>query len=88
MEPDERILNLIAVGASIGANCNPCLQSNIALALESGADEQEIEAAIAVGRSVRRCATKVEKLAASVIQALPAVESESIGCCASAESKS
>ena len=88
MELDERILKLIAVGASIGANCKPCLQSNIALALESGVGEQEIEAAIAVGKTVRQCATKVDKLTASLNQALPAIENESIACCGSTENKS
>jgi AhpD family alkylhydroperoxidase len=88
MELDERILNLIAVGASIGANCRPCLQSNIALALDTGADEQEIKTAIAVGKTVRQCVTEMDKLAARLNQALPAIENESITCCGSTENKS
>ena len=87
MELDKRTLKLIAVGASIGANCKPCLQTNIALALESGADEQEIEAAITVGKMVRKCAATMDKLAASLNQALPTIENESIACCGSTENK-
>ena len=88
MELDERIPKLIAVGASIGVNCRLCLQSNIALGLESGADEQEIEAAIAVGKTVRWRATKMDRLAACPNQALPAIENDSIACCGSTENRS
>jgi len=42
MQLEERIMRLIAVGASITANCQPCLQTNIAKARENGCDEQEI----------------------------------------------
>lgn len=87
MELDKRTLKLIAVGASIGANCKPCLQTNIALALESGADEREIEAAITVGKTVRQCAAKIDKLAANLNQALPTIENETIVCCGSTKNK-
>ena len=30
MKLDERILRLIAVGASVSANCQPCLEVNVA----------------------------------------------------------
>lgn len=56
MKLDERVLTLIAVGASIGANCQPCLQNSVRMALDCGADEQEIAEAIAVGKKVRQCA--------------------------------
>lgn len=53
MELTNRINALVAVGASVTANCQPCLYSATQLALESGADKQEIAAAIEVGRKVR-----------------------------------
>ena len=54
MKLDKRIEELIAVGASVTANCQPCLQYHAAKALESGAAEQEIAEAIKVGtRCVR-----------------------------------
>lgn len=53
MKLDNRIKALIAVGASITANCQPCLKSTTAMALESGASEQEIAEAIEVGKGVR-----------------------------------
>jgi AhpD family alkylhydroperoxidase len=53
MELDGRTKALIAVGASVAANCQPCLQSTAAMALECGANKQEILEAIEVGKKVR-----------------------------------
>jgi len=72
MKLDDRMMRLIAVGASIAANCQPCLQINAAKALESGATEGEIAEAIWVGGMVRRgAASKMDKFAASLNQAVP-----------------
>jgi len=69
---DEKMLRLIAVGASISANCQPCLQTNVAKALESGADDLEIAEAIWVGTMVRRgAASTMDKFAARMNQAVP-----------------
>lgn len=67
---DMRIRELIAIGASITAHCQPCLQYHIAKAVESGADRSEIMAAIEVGKMVRRgAAAKMDTFAASLAQA-------------------
>jgi AhpD family alkylhydroperoxidase len=54
MKLDIRIKELIAVGASVTANCQPCLQYHVSKARESGADDEEIEIAIAVAKAVRK----------------------------------
>ncbi len=67
MKLDARTVRLIAVGASITANCQPCLQTNIRKALEDGADEQEIAEAVEVGKAVRRgAASKMDQFALSL----------------------
>jgi AhpD family alkylhydroperoxidase len=72
MQLDERTMRLIAVGASITANCQSCLQANIAKARENGADEQEIAEAIWAGKMVRRgAASKMDRFADSLSQADP-----------------
>ena len=72
MKLDNHTKALIAVGASITANCQPCLQSSMAMAQESGADEQEIAEAIEVGKRVRKGATsKMDAFAANLNQAVP-----------------
>ena len=75
MKLDERTLRLIAIGASITANCQPCLQTNVAKALECGANEQEITEAIEVGKRVRKgAATKMDEFAINH----PALTSEGV----------
>jgi len=82
MKLDDRIKELIAVGASITANCQPCLQYHTSEAQKSGADEQDIMEAIDVGKMVRRgAAAKMDKFAATLIQtAAPSSNSSSEGC--------
>jgi AhpD family alkylhydroperoxidase len=72
MKLDDRTTRLIAVGASITANCQPCLEVNIAKALENGADEQEISEAIEVGKMVRTgAASKMDRFASGLNVAVP-----------------
>ena len=82
MKLDARLKELIAVGASIAANCQPCLQYHIGEARISGADEQDIMEAIDVGKMVRRgAAAKMDKFAATISQsAAPATNLSSEGC--------
>lgn len=54
MKLDNKIRELIAVGASVTANCHPCVQYHVNKALKSGADEQAISEAIEVGKMVRK----------------------------------
>jgi len=82
MKLDERMLRLIAIGASITGNCQPCLQTNAAKALESGADQQEITEAIWVGKLVRRgAASKMDEFASSLSQSATATPDQSIEGC-------
>ncbi len=53
MQLEERIARLIAVGASVAANCQPCLEANIQKALTAGAENKQVAEAIAVGKLVR-----------------------------------
>ena len=54
MAIDNKTKELIAVGASITANCQPCLQYHKDKALEFGADAGEIVEAIEMGKQVRK----------------------------------
>lgn len=69
MELDNRTKELIAVGASVAANCQPCLEYHVRMALENGADGPEIREAVEVGKMVRRgAASKMDKFALSLTQ--------------------
>ena len=65
---DMRTKELIAIGASITANCQPCLEYHVTKARDNGAEEKEIKEAIAVGRTVRRgAAGKVDQHASEML---------------------
>ncbi len=81
MELENRIQALIALGAAVSANCQPCLQSTVALAVESGASEREIAEAIEVGKRVRGgAASKMDKFAAELHSAAPSPAMADGGC--------
>ncbi|MDD5362450.1 MAG: carboxymuconolactone decarboxylase family protein [Ignavibacteria bacterium] len=67
MKLDDKTKELIAVGASVSANCQPCLDYHYNKALEYGADESEITEANNTGVLVRRgAAAKMDKFALSL----------------------
>ncbi len=82
MKLDEHYLRLIAVGASVAANCQECLQTNLARARECGADENELSQAIWVGRMVRKgAASKMDEFAGQLVQKDPLAKAmEDCGC--------
>ena len=51
---DERTKELIALGASVCAHCQPCLAYHVNKAKEIGIDDESIRAAIAVGHQVEK----------------------------------
>lgn len=55
---DKKTQELIAIGASVTANCVPCFKFHFAKAREEGANDDEIREAIRVGRMVRKGAAK------------------------------
>lgn len=70
MKLDPRVQALIAVGASVTANCQPCLQYHSAKAQEQGAGADEVAEAIEVGKTVRRGASaKMDRFAVGLAAA-------------------
>ena len=60
---DEKITELIAIGASISANCHPCIKYHTEKARELKIDEAEIKQAMEVGKMVRKgAAGQMDKL--------------------------
>ncbi len=51
---DAKIKELIAIGASISANCHSCVEYHTAKARELKIDESEIQQAVEVGKMVRK----------------------------------
>ena len=69
MKLANRIRELIAIGASVGANCHSCLEYHVGKAREQGIPEDEIAEAIEVGKMVRKGAQgKMDKLAVDLLE--------------------
>ena len=67
MRLNEHYMRLIAIGASVAANCQPCLEINLERARECGAEADEISQAIWVGRMVRKgAASKLDDYSATL----------------------
>jgi AhpD family alkylhydroperoxidase len=65
---DEKIKELIAIGASISANCHPCIKFHTKKARELKIDEAEIQQAIEVGKMVRKgAASQMDKLVEEIL---------------------
>ena len=66
---DPKIVELIAIGASIGGNCLPCLRFHFAEAIKNGCTIQEIEEAIKLGKMVKeRPINDIYKIAEDLIR--------------------
>lgn len=55
---DEKIKELVAMGASAAANCHPCMDHHLAKCDELGIDRNEVVEAVKVGLMVNRGAEK------------------------------
>ena len=77
MEINDRIRELIAVGASLTANCQPCLQLHVEKAIAAGATAAEVAAAMEVGNRVKKGAVaKMETFAAGLTAAVAPVAAD------------
>lgn len=66
---NERTRELIAIGASVSAHCQPCLMYHVTKARELGITEEEIQAAIATGHLVEKGAMSAMKQVTSQLSA-------------------
>jgi AhpD family alkylhydroperoxidase len=85
---DERTNELIAIGASIGAHCRPCLTYHVNRAKEIGVDAEQIRAAMEVGQMVEKGSmSAMREFAKSVLNTASRTEVQSCcpdgakGCC-------
>lgn len=71
---DEKTKELIAIGASVGAHCQPCLTWHVEKAREMGIDDETIREAIATGHMVEKGAmSAMRKFSDSVLAPKAAV---------------
>ena len=64
---EDKVKLLIAVGAAVTANCQPCLRTAVSQAQNAGLEKKEILEAVQIGRLVRRGAVaKMDQLASNL----------------------
>lgn len=82
MKLDNRTKALIGIGASITANCEPCVQRHVNLAKENGVNEQEIAEAIALGQMIRKgIAGKMDKFIVQMDSSVTIASAPNTGSC-------
>lgn len=82
MGMNDKFKELVAVGASITANCQPCLQYHADKAIEFGADAGEVAEAIEMGKRVRKGASsKLDAFASGLRAASGPAGSADKTCC-------
>ncbi len=65
---NERVKRLIAIGASVGANCHPCIEFHVGKALELGIEKGEILEAVEQAKAVRKgAAASMDALALKLV---------------------
>ncbi len=69
---DTQMKELIAIGASVTANCVPCLRYHLKKVRETGVDEAQIQTAVSIGRMVRKgAASKWDEEAETLLGSVP-----------------
>jgi AhpD family alkylhydroperoxidase len=98
LEITEQVRELIALGAAIGASCEPCLRYHTKKAREVGLNNAQLREAITVGRMVKEASAKnIHSLADKLIlgagraestcdqaEAMPTPAKAAEGCCGGA----
>lgn len=75
---DEKMRELIAIGASVSAHCQPCVTFHVAKARELGIGDELIQEAVAVGQMVERGAGAAMREFVKQLSENPATAA---GCC-------
>jgi AhpD family alkylhydroperoxidase len=86
MKLDEKTLELIAVGASVAANCRSCVEFHAKKAEELGADAEAVADAVEMGKRVRKGAGAgmdrfLAELGNPAPRCRPSAAEASQGCC-------
>lgn len=79
---DKKIKELIAIGASVTAHCQPCLKYHLQQAIELGASIEEIQEAISIGKTVEKGALKaMDTYSKEQIEAIKNGSCKEDSCC-------
>ena len=78
---DEKVRLLIAAGAAMAANCEPCLNKIIPGLRAAGVNERDIRAAVGVGQYVKDQPAALMKQLADELTGSHLAQAPASGCC-------
>jgi AhpD family alkylhydroperoxidase len=78
---DERINELVAIGAAAAVNCQPCMELHLAACDRLGIRRDEVAAAIEVGLMVNKGAAAKTRNKVTSLLGNKASEGGEVGCC-------
>jgi AhpD family alkylhydroperoxidase len=83
---NQAVAELVAIGAAVAANCEPCLKYHFSQARQQGATKKDIALAVAMAEAVKAAPTKAihelaEKLAGPTSSAQEAGAPSEGTCC-------
>lgn len=79
---DKKIKELIAIGASVTAHCQPCLKYHLDKAFELGVSMEEINEAVSIGKTVEKGALKaMDTYSKEQIETIEKGTSKESPCC-------
>lgn len=73
---DARTKELVAIAASLTANCQTCLEYHLAKARQLGADDREVQESINIARIVRKVVAEKTDAFLSVVSSNDAAKPE------------
>lgn len=79
---DPKTKELVAIGASVVANCQPCLDYHVKEARKAGASDTEMADAVGMARMVRKTVTeKMDKYADAKVGGRAPEQNAPSACC-------
>jgi AhpD family alkylhydroperoxidase len=78
---DEKVKELIAIGASVSAHCQPCPTYHVGKAREVGVSEEQIAEAVQMGQMVAKGAERAMRQFAAEVVESPSSAPAPSSCC-------
>ena len=79
-----KVIELVAIGASIASNCEPCFKYHFAQARKLGVSKEDIAKAVAIAEMVKEAPDQsVKKLARKYLRGVKIKKVATVPCCCS-----
>ncbi len=78
------VIELVAIGASIASNCEPCFKYHFAQAQKLGVSKEDIAKAVAIAEMVKEAPDQsIKKLTRKYLKGVKIIKVSTVDCCCS-----